>query len=213
MAALRREEGNDSTLAAPTPAEVAADSTVHAPADAAAAADLPALGEVDPSAYALGSELARGGMGRIVAARDRRLRRPVAIKLLLAQGASASRRFEREALITARLQHPSIVRVYEAGRWPDGAPFYAMEKVRGRSLDKVIADAGGLDGRLALLPNLIAVAEALAYAHSEGIVHRDLKPANVLVGDFGETVVIDWGLAKDIRDATTVDESSGESSP
>ncbi len=207
---MRREEGNDSTLAAP---DAGGGSTLHAPAAAAAAGDLPALGEVDPSAYALGGELARGGMGRIIAARDRRLRRPVAIKLLLAHGPAAARRFEREALITARLQHPSIVRVYEAGRWPDGQPFYAMEKVRGRSLDKVIADAGGLDGRLALLPSVIAVAEALAYAHSEGIVHRDLKPANVLVGDFGETVVIDWGLAKDIRDVDTIDEATGESSP
>jgi hypothetical protein len=163
---------------------------------APAAADLPALPPVDPGSYAIGDEIARGGMGRILAARDRRLRRDVAIKVLRERDANPAR-FDREALITARLQHPSIVRVYDAGRL-DGAPFYAMERVRGRSLDRVVAAAPDAAARLALLPHVIAVADALAYAHSEGVIHRDLKPANVLVGEFGETVVIDWGLAKDL---------------
>jgi WD40 repeat protein len=136
-------------------------------------------------------------MGRVIAARDRRLRRDVVIKVLHAGAAAA--RFQREALITARLQHPSIVRVYDAG-WLDGEqPFYAMERVRGTSLDRVVANADDARARLALLPHVIAIAEAIAYAHSEGVIHRDLKPHNVLVGSFGETVVIDWGLAKDLR--------------
>src|SRR5262249_39665936 len=88
---------------------------------------------------------------------------------------------------------------YEAGRWPTGEPFYAMEMVRGVSLDHVIPGKRTLDERLALLPNVIAAADALAYAHSQHIIHRDLKPGNVLVGKFGETVVIDWGLAKDLE--------------
>jgi WD40 repeat protein/predicted Ser/Thr protein kinase len=176
------------------PPELAA--TVVPPAPAAAE-DLPALPPVDPDSYAIGDEIARGGMGRILAARDRRLRRDVAIKVLRERDASPAR-FDREALITARLQHPSIVRVYDAGRL-DGAPFYAMERVRGRSLDRVVAGAPDAAARLALLPHVIAVADALAYAHSEGVIHRDLKPGNVLVGSFGETVVIDWGLAKDLR--------------
>ncbi len=153
---------------------------------------------VDDRAYAIGVEIARGGMGRILSARDRRLHRDVVIKVTR-DGGAIDPRFEREALITARLQHPSIVRVYEAGVLGDGRAFYAMERVRGRGLDEVIGDAKTLRSRIALLPHAIAVADALAYAHSEKIVHRDLKPQNVLVGPFGETVVIDWGLAKDLR--------------
>ena len=153
---------------------------------------------VDPSRYTVAGELARGGIGRILRARDMQLDRPVAIKEMLAPAPGTEPRFVAEALVTARLQHPSIVPVYEAGRWPGGEPFYAMKLVSGRSLADVIAERKTLQERLALLPHVLAVAEAMAYAHSERIIHRDLKPANVLVGDFGETVVIDWGLAKDL---------------
>jgi hypothetical protein len=172
----------------------------HAPSSSAlqvaeVAAVLP---EVSLDRYQLRDEFARGGLGRISRAHDQHLRRTVAVKQLLAGNADAARRFIREALITARLQHPAIVPIYEAGRWPSGEPFYAMKLVSGRSLDQVIRARKTLAERLALLPNLIAVAEAMAYAHSQRIIHRDLKPANVLVGSFGETVLIDWGLAKDL---------------
>jgi eukaryotic-like serine/threonine-protein kinase len=163
----------------------------------------------DPARYVLGDVLVRGGMGRIRTAWDRHLDRAVAIKELRHRAAHAERRFLREALFTARLQHPAVVPVYEAGRWPDGRPFYVMKLVAGRSLDAVIAEARSLEERLALLPNAITVAEAVAYAHNQGIVHRDLKPGNVLVGPFGETVVIDWGLAKDVA-ASGADESGAE---
>ena len=155
---------------------------------------------VDPAQYVSDREVARGGMGRIVAAHDRILGRPVALKELLHADAENAARFRREALITARLQHPAIVPVYQAGRWPSGEPFYAMKLVAGRPLDRVIADAETLVQRLALLPTITAAVDAIAYAHSKRVVHRDLKPANVLVGDFGEIVVIDWGLAKDLDD-------------
>jgi tetratricopeptide (TPR) repeat protein len=162
-----------------------------------ASADAARLVEVSPDHYRLEGEFARGGMGRILLARDRRLGRMVAVKELHSQaGPGARGRFVREALVTARLQHPAIVPVYEAGLWPDGLPFYAMKLVEGRSLDSLIRGGAGLQPRLALLPHLIAVADAVAYAHSQRVVHRDLKPANVLVGPFGETVVVDWGLAR-----------------
>jgi len=169
------------------------------PAEATAAPrDYPELIAVERNRYAIAGEIAKGGMGRVIEARDLRLGRQVAIKELLPQHRDAARRFEREARITARLQHPSIIHVYEAGVWPGGEPFYAMPKVAGRSLDKVVSERATLAERLGLIPTVIAVADALAYAHNERIIHRDLKPANVLVGDFGETVVIDWGLAKDL---------------
>ncbi len=153
----------------------------------------------DPERYVRGKEIARGGMGRIVAVRDRDLGRDLAIKELLGRGAALEQRFEREMKITARLQHPAIIAVHDAGRWPSGEAFYTMKQVEGRALDQVIAANKTLKERLALLANVIAVADALAYAHSRQVIHRDLKPANVLVGRFGETVVIDWGLAKDLR--------------
>jgi len=147
--------------------------------------------------YALGVEVARGGLGRIVEAWDHQLDREVAVKQLLKPSPGAEARFDREMHLTARLQHPNIVPVFDGGRL-EGAPYLAMRRVHGRSLGEVLEAAQGLNERMRLLPHLIDVANALAYAHGQRVVHRDLKPDNVLVGDFGETVVIDWGLAKDL---------------
>ncbi len=148
--------------------------------------------------YEVITEFARGGLGRIVKARCTRTGRIVAIKETLVASDDTARRFAREALITANLQHPAIVPINELGRWPTGEPFYAMKLVAGRSFEDVIAAAPTLDARLAQLSVVVSVAEALAFAHDKQVIHRDLKPANVLVGDFGETVVIDWGLAKTV---------------
>ena len=199
---------NADSMAAASNTAAAADDTL-----AAAATDpddLLQLPTVDTSLYCLGEEVARGAMGRIVRARDRRLGRQIAIKELLAPSPALERRFEREMRITARLQHPAIICVHEAGRWPSGVAFYAMKYVDGAPLDEVIAHTTSLSERLALLPHVIAVADALAYAHDRGVVHRDLKPANVLVGDFGETVVIDWGLAKALGQNEDEDEDEDE---
>ena len=155
---------------------------------------------VDDDRYIVEGEYARGGLGRILKARDPRLARPVAIKELLQNDKETAARFMREALVSARLQHPAIVPIYEAGRWPSGEMFYAMKLISGRSLDQVIEETRHLDERLGLLPHIIAVADAMAYAHSQKVIHRDLKPANILIGPFGETVIIDWGLAKDLTE-------------
>ncbi|HEY1817954.1 MAG TPA: protein kinase [Kofleriaceae bacterium] len=153
----------------------------------------------DPERYKQIAEHARGGLGRIVRAVDRRLGRTVAVKELLRRDDSHEARFMREALITARLEHPGIVPVHEAGRWPNGDPYYVMKLVEGRTLKELMAQHHGLRERIALLPHVIAVADAVGYAHSEGVIHRDIKPSNVIVGAFGETIVVDWGLARDSK--------------
>jgi len=159
----------------------------------------------DPERYAILGEHGRGGLGRVSRARDLELGRDIAIKELLSRGHVNELRFVREAMITARLEHPGIVPVHEAGRWPDGTPFYAMKLVSGRPLRALIAERTTVDERIALLHHVIAVADAIAYAHGRKIIHRDLKPANVIVGDYGETVVIDWGLAKDLSEQSDLD--------
>lgn len=153
--------------------------------------------------YQIIGEHGRGGLGRVSRARDQDLQRDVALKELISQDKVSQARFQREALLTARLEHPNIVPVYEAGRWPDGTPFYAMKLVAGRPLRDLLRDKT-VEQRIPLLQHVMAVADAIAYAHSQGIIHRDLKPANVIIGDFGETIVIDWGLAKDLQHKETV---------
>ncbi len=152
----------------------------------------------DPDRYELIGEHARGGLGRVVRAVDKRLGRTVAVKELLRHNDAANEaRFMREALITARLEHPGIVPVHEAGRWPNGEPYYVMKLVEGRTLKELIVEHANVRDRLALIPHVIAVADAVGYAHSEDVIHRDLKPSNVIIGEFGETIVVDWGLARD----------------
>ncbi len=149
--------------------------------------------------YDLGEEIGRGGMGLVYSANDRQFSREVAIKRLRPDARDAGHydRFVTECLITGNLEHPGIPAVYERGGLEDGGePFCAMRRVRGRTLEEALGDAGSLERRLAHIPALIRVAQTLAYAHSEGVVHRDIKPSNVVVGDYGETFVLDWGIAK-----------------
>jgi serine/threonine protein kinase len=130
------------------------------------------------------SEIGRGGMGVVYAARDRQLDRRVALKVL--DSALAG-----EAQLIARLEHPAIVPIYEAGTLPDGRTFYAMKLVAGARLDHYLEGAPSLGERLRVIRR---AGEALEYAHARGIVHRDLKPQNVMVGQFGEVYVMDWGV-------------------
>ncbi|HUQ02023.1 MAG TPA: serine/threonine-protein kinase [Kofleriaceae bacterium] len=159
--------------------------------------------------YELGAELGRGGMGRVLRARDRRLGREVAIKELFRTGVEARRRFEREARITALLQHPAIVPVYEVVTDGTTDPYYAMRLVEGATLSERIGAATPLERR-ALVRHVLTVAEAMAYAHGQRVIHRDLKASNVIVGELGETVVIDWGLAKRLSED---DESAPDAGP
>ncbi len=145
-----------------------------------------------------------GGMGRILIVYDTVLERDVALKELLPErladnsgsGPGPLSRFVQEGKITGQLEHPGIVPVYELGQRTDGSVYYTMKFVRGRSLEDAIMDAKTLKERMELLPHFVDLCQAVAYAHSRGVIHRDIKPSNVMVGAFGETVVIDWGLAK-----------------
>jgi serine/threonine protein kinase len=154
--------------------------------------------------YRVIEELGRGGMGTVYRARDEVLERDVALKVLhlLDPRGEAEDRLEREARILAGLEHPGIVPVHDAGTLPDGRVYYAMKLVRGRRLDQHASDAMPLVERLRLFTR---VCEPVAFAHSRGVVHRDLKPQNVMVGAFGEVLVMDWGIAKLIDPATEAD--------
>lgn len=166
--------------------------------------------------YILGRVFARGGLGVIRQAYDRRLIRLVAMKELRDPHPSerTKRRFLREAHLTAKLEHPAIIPIHDVGHHPLGAPYYCMKLVEGHSLADLVASRDKLVDRLDLLHHIVAVSAALSYAHSRGVIHRDLKPQNILVGAFGETVVIDWGLAKDLGadDERQTQPTSGEAS-
>lgn len=163
------------------------------------------ISDEQPGRYSLGEECGRGGQARVLLAMDEHMGRQVAWKQLLpspgatgapTHGSTSIARFLREARITGQLEHPNIVPVHELGRRDDGSLYYTMRVVRGESLAKRLEDCSGLEDRLKLLGAFWDCCNAMAFAHSRGVIHRDLKPANVMVGAFGETVVLDWGLAK-----------------
>ena len=142
--------------------------------------------------------LGRGGMGTVYRARDRELQREVAIKVMgpVEAGDGTVARLRNEARVLARLEHPGLVPVHDIGTLPDGRLYYVMRLVRGRRLDE---HARQERSRPALLRLFERVCEAVAFAHAHGVLHRDLKPANVMVGPFGEVLVLDWGLAKQVE--------------
>ena len=155
-------------------------------------ADLP---DLSGTRYQLLERVARGGMGTVYAAHDETLDRRVALKVLdvpVADG-DLARRLNREARVLALLEHPGIVPVHDVGTLSDGRVFYTMKFVEGQRLDKFVQSVTSLPDRLRLF---LRICDAVAFAHARGVLHRDLKPANVMVGAFGEVLVMDWGLAK-----------------
>src|ERR1051325_1168209 len=145
--------------------------------------------------YRLLERVARGGMGLVYVAEDEKLQRRVALKVLdvpCADGDLANRLI-REALVLARLEHPGIVPVHDVGTLADGRVFYTMKFVQGQRLDQYIEPVASLTDRLRIFHR---ICDAVAFAHARGVLHRDIKPANIMVGPFGEVLVMDWGLAK-----------------
>jgi len=151
-------------------------------------------------------------MASVYVAHDRDLDRRVAVKVVHATIADPllQERMLFEARTIARLEHPGILPVHDMGTLPDGRIYYAMKLVRGRALDKFIDETVSLSDRLRLF---VRMCDAVAFAHSHGVIHRDLKPSNVMIGDFGEVLVIDWGLAKAIAKDTGLADRDAVASP
>jgi serine/threonine protein kinase len=157
--------------------------------------DTASLPNLEGTRYSLLQQVARGGMGVVYTALDSKLGRRVALKVLDAPERSGelALRLIREAQVLASLEHPGIIPVHDVGTLQDGRVFYAMKFVEGQRLDKYIHAVPSMPDRLRLF---LRICDAVAFAHARGVLHRDLKPANVMIGPFGEVLVLDWGLAK-----------------
>ncbi|HUQ93451.1 MAG TPA: serine/threonine-protein kinase [Bryobacteraceae bacterium] len=163
------------------------------------AASLP---DLSGTRYHLLRELGRGGMGVVYLAEDSELRREVAVKVLHLDAP----RMRAEAQTLAQLEHPNIVPIYDFGTLPDNRLFYVMKFVQGTRLDFYLRQPHALADRLRLFER---ICEAVAFAHSRGVIHRDLKPQNIMVGAFGEVLIMDWGLAKFLSEQEPADRIMG----
>ena len=154
--------------------------------------------DLEGTRYRVEREIGRGGMGIVYLSRDTALNRDVAIKVLNTAMTSTTMvdRMLREAKIIARLEHPGIVPVHDAGTLNDGRVFYVMKFIRGESLNQSLERLGSINDRLRIF---LKACEAVAFAHANGVVHRDLKPENIMLGPFGEVLVMDWGTAKILK--------------
>jgi serine/threonine-protein kinase len=156
------------------------------------AADAP---DLSGTRYRLVEKLGQGGMGGVFCVEDPELERRVALKVSsVPDGEGAlSARLRQEARVIAKLEHPGIVPVHDAGVMPDGRPYYTMKLVQGKRLDEYLGTTTNLSDRLRIF---LRICDPVAFAHAHGVLHRDLKPANVMIGPFGEVLVMDWGLSK-----------------
>ncbi|MFO0650984.1 MAG: serine/threonine-protein kinase [Polyangiales bacterium] len=192
---------DDSNASRPHPASDLHDSSPRVRLDAVTLDDA-----AHATRYHVGDTLGAGAMGEVRRCRDRRIGREVAMKVVRAEATSTAfirERFLREARIQGQLEHPCIVPVYEIGIGPDGATFFTMKRVRGVTLEAILeglqsgdAETRARWSRRKLLAAFSTVCGAVDYAHARGVVHRDLKPGNVMLGDFGEVYVLDWGVAR-----------------
>jgi len=153
--------------------------------------------------YIYSNKSIKGGMGEIFFVLDTFMNRKIAIKELsyYKDGINTERKelgFIREALLTAELEHPSIIPIYEIGKKKSGNLYYTMKKINGETLSRLVQKQNSIEGRLNLIPDFLNICYAVAYAHEKNIIHRDIKPANIMIDKFGETTLLDWGLAKHI---------------
>ncbi|MBM4091593.1 MAG: hypothetical protein FJ276_19520, partial [Planctomycetes bacterium] len=166
--------------------------------------------------YTIVRPIGRGGMGQVSVARDEPLEREVALKQLLEEAAEnpkRCRRFVEEAEITGQLEHPGVVPVYALGIDRHNRPYYAMRYVQGKTLHQAIHEhhaAPSTATLRGLLRHVTMVCHTMAYAHARGIIHRDLKPSNIIVGEFGETLILDWGLARPVEDRGAPSSTMGD---
>ncbi len=151
--------------------------------------------------YIIQDEISRGGMGCIIRVIDSDIRRDVAMKTLLKPNSIHRARFIEEAQITGQLEHPNIVPIHELGLSSDGSPYFTMKMIRGKSLRSYLEEqaAHHTGPEHKLIQDFLLICNAMAFAHSREVIHRDLKPDNIMLGDYGEVLVIDWGLAKVIN--------------
>ena len=167
--------------------------------------------------YQLFGEIARGGMGAVLKGRDPDLGRDLAVKVLLESHEDKPemlRRFVEEAQIGGQLQHPGIVPVYELGAFADRRPYFTMKLVKGRTLSALLSERQSPAHDLPHSSSIFeAICQTVAYAHARGVIHRDLKPSNVMVGSFGEVQVMDWGLAKVLKEGGAADEPPAPPAP
>jgi serine/threonine-protein kinase len=167
-----------------------------------------ALPAGDSSRYTLGALLGHGGMGEVLLATDEHIGREVAVKRIRATDPSSEElsRFVREARVQGRLEHPAVVPVHDLGVDRDGRPYFVMKRLSGTDMSELLrrlgagAEADEMDRRRLLLRAFVDVCLAVEFAHSRGVIHRDLKPANIMLGDFGEVYVLDWGVARAVSD-------------
>ena len=164
--------------------------------------------DLSETKYRLAGVAGSGGMGTVYIVEDTELRRRAALKVLDVPDAGTEARLRREAQVLARLEHPGIAPVHDIGALPDGRVFYTMKWVQGERLDARLSRPAPLAERLRLF---LRIADAVAFAHAQGVLHRDLKPENVMVGAFGEVLVMDWGLAKVVGDGADLVPMTAES--